>query len=97
MTMTSKQRAKLRGLASGLETIGQFGKGELSDAQVKMVDDQLAKRELIKLRVLETSPYTAAECANLLAERTRSEVVQAIGNRFVLYRRNDKKPVIDLG
>lgn len=97
MAITTKQRARLKSLASGLETTGQFGKGELSEEQVRMVDGQLSKRELVKLQVLETSPYTARECAALVAERTGAEVVQAIGNRFVLYRRNDKKPVIDLG
>ena len=66
--LTSKQRAKLRGIASTGETILQVGKGGVAEALVKQV-----------------------------AEATGSEVVQVIGMKLVLYRRNPEKPVIDLG
>ncbi len=94
--LTSKQRAELRALANPIDTILQVGKNEISDALVTQVKDALTARELIKLRVLETAPYNPREAAELLAERTGAEVVQVIGTRFVLYRRNPKKPVIQL-
>ena len=68
MEITSKQRAKLRGMAQNIETIAQFGKNELSPEQIVMVEQMLTKRELIKCSVLENSPYTARELANMLAE-----------------------------
>ena len=83
--MTSNQRAYLRGLANKLETIFQVGKGGMNDQLIRQVDETLAVRELIKLRVLETSPLSAREAAEI-ASKTRSEVVQVIGYRFVLYR-----------
>ncbi|MBQ8514543.1 MAG: YhbY family RNA-binding protein [Ruminococcus sp.] len=94
--LTSKQRAKLRGIASTYETIFQVGKGGIGDQLVQQVLDALKKRELIKLHVLDNCEYSAAEAAAILAERSRSEVVQVIGNRFVLYKRNPQDPVIDL-
>lgn len=94
--LTSKQRAVLRGMANSMDTIFQVGKGGISDTLVAQTDDALRARELIKLRVLENSGYTAWEAAEQLAEQTGSDVVQVIGSRFVLYRRNPKKPVIDL-
>ena len=94
--LTSKQRAVLRGMANSMDTIFQVGKGGISDTLAAQTDDALRARELIKLRVLENSGYTAREAAEQLAEQTGSEVVQVIGSRFVLYRRNPKKPVIDL-
>ncbi len=94
--LTSKQRAKLRGIASTYETIFQVGKSGIGDQLVQQVLDALKKRELIKLHVLDSCEYSAAEAANILAERSRSEVVQVIGNRFVLYKRNPQDPVIDL-
>ena len=96
MELTSKQRAKLRSIAQTEDTIAQFGKEELTDAQVTMIDKALTKRELIKCSVLETSPYTASEIMNILAEKTNSIPVTAIGRKFVLYRRNKKKPQINL-
>jgi RNA-binding protein len=89
--ITSKQRAQLRGLANPIETILQVGKSGVIDTLTKQVDDALTARELIKLRALENAPVSAREAAEELAQLTRSEVVQVIGTRFVLYRPNPKK------
>ena len=85
--LTSKQRAYLRGIASTYDTIFQVGKGGVSDA--------LRARELIKLRVLDNCEYSSREASTLLAEATKSEVVQVIGSKFVLFKRNPKDPVIE--
>lgn len=94
--LTSKQRAQLRGLASTAECILTVGKGGMSEQLYKQAADALNKRELIKGNVLETCEYSAREAAELIANETGAEVVCAIGNRFVLYLRNQKKPVIQL-
>lgn len=94
--LTSKQRAKLRALANGMETILQVGKGGVTPALEKEAGDALTARELIKGSVLETAPLSSREAADALAAGTDSEVVQVIGMKFVLYRRNPKKPVIEL-
>lgn len=96
MNITSKQRARLKSLAQGLDAIVQFGKSELSEAQTELVNQALTSRELIKCTVLETSPHTAAQAAQVLAERVGATVVQVIGRKFVLYRPNPEKPVIRL-
>ena len=56
----------------------------------------MRKRELIKLRVLDNSAYTSREAAEEIAEKTGADVVQVIGNRFVIFKRNPKEPVIDI-
>ena len=89
--LTSKQRAQLRALANPLEPIVHIGKGDLNDNLVKQADDALEARELIKCRVLETSEYTPREAAEALGKATRSEVVQVIGTKFILYRQSHKK------
>ena len=93
--LTSKQRSRLRAYANKTETIMQIGKDGISEKLVKQVDDALTARELIKLRVLESSPLTAAEAAEKLACDTNSESVMIIGSRFVLYRRNPRKGLLD--
>ncbi|MCI9530015.1 MAG: YhbY family RNA-binding protein [Angelakisella sp.] len=92
--LTSKQRAKLKSIAATTETILQVGKGGVGDQLVKQVEDALTARELVKLHALETAPEEPGTLAQALADATRSEVVQVIGRRMVLYRRNAKKPVI---
>ena len=94
--LTSKQRAYLRSLANSAETILQVGKEGISENLIKQVDDALTARELIKGKVLETAPGFAGEIAAQQAEATGSEVVQVIGMRFVLFRRNLKNPKISL-
>lgn len=98
MELTSKQRAQLRGLASALDTIIHIGKDGISDNLVKQADDALEARELVKGKVLENSMLTAREAAEELKVATRSEVVQVIGNKFVLYRmqRDKTKRKIEL-
>lgn len=94
MELTSKQRAALRAMANGIDTIAQIGKGEIDEDIIRLVDEALTARELIKLRVLQNSMSTAKEAATALSEATGAAVVQVIGTRFVLYRPNPKKPVI---
>lgn len=91
MELTSKQRAQLRGLANGMDTILHIGKDGVGPNLVKQADDALEARELIKGRVLENAMLTPREGAEELARATRSEVVQVIGTRFVLYRETHSK------
>ena len=90
--LTSKQRAQLRGLANGIDAIIHIGKDGVGPSLIKQADDALEARELIKGKVLENSPLSPREGAEELARATRSEVVQVIGARFVLYRETHSKP-----
>lgn len=91
MELTSKQRAQLRGMANSLDTILIIGKDGIGENLVKQANDALESRELIKCRVLENSMLTAKEAAQELGKRSRSEVVQVIGTKFVLYRESHNK------
>ena len=94
--ITSKQRAYLRSLANEIDTIMQVGKGGISPAMVKTVSDALEARELIKIKMLENCELSVREVADTIAGRTKSEVVQVIGTRFVLYRESEKHKRIEL-
>ena len=92
MELTSKQRAQLRSLATNMDTIVHVGKDGIGDNLVKQADDALEARELIKGKVLDNNiEYDARLAAEELAKRTRSEVVQVIGSKFVLYRMQHDK------
>ena len=94
--MDSKTRAKLRSLANPIEAILQVGKNGLGDALQKQVDDALTAREMIKRTVLETCPETPREMAAALAAATGAEVVQVVGRKVTLYRKNPEKTILDL-
>ena len=93
--LRSKQRAALRGVAMKIDPILHIGKGGVIDTLIKQADDVLTARELIKVKVLETCEYDAREAANILSDTLQCEVIQVIGSRIVLYRRNPEKGQYD--
>lgn len=94
--LTSKQRAYLRSLATNCDTILMVGKGGMNEQIIKQAVDAIKKRELIKGRVLESAGITPREAAEEIAAEIKAEVVQVIGTKFVLYKRNEKEPKIEL-
>ena len=92
--LTSKQRAHLRSLAAGADTIVHIGKGGITDNVTAQVSGALLARELVKGRVLENSLLTAREACDALSRACLAEQVQVIGSKFVLYKRNPKEPKI---
>lgn len=95
--MTSKQRAYLKSLAMKMNPILQLGKGGLTPENTASVEEALAARELIKISVLQNCLEDPRAMAEVLAERTHSEIVQVIGKKIVLYRQGkDNKKKIEL-
>ena len=92
MDLTSKQRAQLRSMANDLDTIVHICKDGIGPNLTRQAEDALEARELIKGRVLENSPLSPREGAEELARATRSQVVQVIGTKFVLYRETHSRP-----
>lgn len=84
--MTSKQRAYLKGLAMTMDSVFQIGKSSLTPEITQAIDEVLEARELVKITVLKNCLDDGRSIAQVLAERTRSEVVQVIGRKIVLYR-----------
>ncbi len=94
--MTSKQRAYLRGLANELNPIVQVGKDGVTPEGAAAVEEAFNTHELIKLAVLKNCDEDPREIAETIAGRTHSEVVQVIGRKIVLYKRDRENPKIEL-
>lgn len=94
--MTSKQRSYLKGLAMTMEPILQIGKSSLTPEFTQSVAEALAARELIKISVLQNCMDDPRQMAQVLAERTGSQVVQVIGKKIVLYKegKKEKKKIV---
>lgn len=88
--MTSKQRSYLMKLASGLDPVFQIGKASLTTEFEDAIKEVLESKELIKIHVLKNCLDDPKEIARTLAEDTRSEVVQVIGKKIVLYKQADE-------
>ena len=94
--MTSKQRAYLKSLAMTMDPIFQIGKASLTPENTKAIAEALEARELIKISVLQNCMGDPKELAQMVAERTKSQVVQVIGKKIVLYKegKENKKKIM---
>ncbi len=94
--MTSKQRAYLKGLAMNLDPVFQIGKGSVSPENIAAISEAFNTRELIKVSILKNCADDPRQIAEMVAERTHSQVVQVIGKKIVLYKPDKDKPKIIL-
>lgn len=83
-------------MASTMDTIVIVGKGGITENVIAQMRDALKARELVKGKVLESSLLTAREACVALSEACKAEQVQFIGSKFVLYKRNETDPKIEL-
>ena len=94
--MTSKQRSYLKGLSMNIEPIFQVGKSSITPEYTEAITEAFNKKELIKISVLKNCMDDPRSIAEVLADRTGSQVVQVIGKKIVLYKPDKKDPKIKL-
>ncbi|MCM3743419.1 ribosome assembly RNA-binding protein YhbY [Sporosarcina luteola] len=93
--LTGKQKSYLRSEAHHLQPIFQIGKGGLTEAIIKQIEEALEARELIKVSILQN----CEEDKNTIAEKLQEagiEVAQVIGKILVLYKESTEKKRIVL-
>lgn len=91
--LNSKQRAKLRSVASKLETMVIIGKDGLTDNVLDLIDKQLYAHEMVKVSVLECAEESAKDYLHKTAEALKAEEVCSIGRKFVVYKMSNKKGI----
>jgi RNA-binding protein len=96
MALTGKQRRTLRALGHHLTALLHVGHQGVSPSLIAAVEQALHDHELVKVRVLETSPEPRADAAVALAAATGSEVAQVLGRTVLLYKPHPEKPKIRL-
>lgn len=94
--LTGKQRNYLKGLVNKIRPIGQIGKSGVTPNFITQLEDALKARELVKITILENSFLSTKITASEVAKLTKSEFIQAIGNKFVLYKKSRENPKIEL-
>lgn len=89
--ITTKQRAYLRGLGNALDPIMQIGKDGMTDNVLNGIFLLLEARELVKIKMLKNCDFEPKVLANEIAKQVDADVVQVIGNIFILYKKSTKK------
>lgn len=96
MKLKSKQRQYLKGLGHSLKPVIQVGKDGLSGPVLSSISKALDDHELIKINILETADIDRKKAPQLLTAALNTEIVQTLGRKILLFRRNKEKPKIQL-
>ncbi len=94
--LTSKQRKILRGMSNDMSAIFQIGKSGVGETMIAQLDDALRARQMIKITVLQNADADIRETAEELAQALGAHVVDCLGRKIILYRPDDKEPLLKL-
>jgi RNA-binding protein len=94
--LTGRQRRHLRALGQRLAATLHVGHEGVTEAVVRQADEQLAARELVKVRIAENAPQDRHATAEALAARTGAALAQVLGRTALLYRARADDPEIVL-
>lgn len=86
----------LRSLAHALKPVVRLGQHGLTDAVTKELDGALSHHELVKVKLSASERDARIAQLEAICTAVNAISVQQIGHTATLFRRNDKKPVIEL-
>lgn len=92
VSLTGKQRKKLRGLGHHLEPVVYVGRSGLTSTVIESAVASLKAHELIKVKLGQNCPLGKQEAAEMIAGQTGSALVQLIGKMVLLYQPNPDRP-----
>ena len=96
MSLNNKQNRFLRAQAHSLKPVVLIGSAGLTDSVINEINQALYDHELIKVRVNADDREAKQEMIDAISGQTESFLVQSIGHIGIFYRRNKKKPKIEL-
>lgn len=91
--ITTKQRSKLKAMANTLRPLVTVGKDELTENVLKEIETALYHHELVKVASLQSCETPAKDMCKIACDALGAEPVLCVGNRFVVYKRSDKKDI----
>lgn len=94
--LSGKQRSYLRGKANNLNPYVHIGKEGINESVYNKIDEVLDDHELVKIRILDNSLEDINETTEIICENMGADLVQIIGNVFVIYRKNLEEPKYEL-
>jgi RNA-binding protein len=94
--LTGKDRRYLRSLGNPLKPVVWIGKEGLTPAVRRSIDEAHRGSELIKVKLLDPADHDRKAIAAGIEQGSKSLVVGVVGGTFLLFRRDEKTPVIEL-
>ncbi len=94
--LKKKQKQYLKGLANPLKPVVIIGKDGLTENIISSIDEYLTSHELLKINILKNCEQEIEEIVLDVLANTNSELISQLGRKMVIYRRNNRQPVIEL-
>jgi RNA-binding protein len=84
-----KEKIILRSKSRKLSPVLRVGKGGLTENFIKEAKEVIKKQKLIKIKFLKqsTDNKDKKKLINELAEKTKSELIESVGNVAVIYKK----------
>lgn len=95
MALTPNQLKSLRAQAHALKPVVMVGQQGLKHTIIEEINQALDFHELIKVKIA-ADREEREQISRLIADQTKAQVVQQVGQITVLFRRNKQKPKIVL-
>ncbi|AHG83725.1 RNA-binding protein [Bibersteinia trehalosi USDA-ARS-USMARC-189] len=93
MTLTTKQRQFLKGLAHHLSPVVMLGGNGLTEGVLAEIENALNHHELIKVKIAGADRETKQLIIQAIVRETKATEVQTIGHILVLYRQSEEKKI----
>lgn len=94
--LSQSQIKHLKALGHSLKPLVMLGQSGLTEGVVNETQSTLEHHELIKVRLVGEDRDEREALAESLAEQSGAQIVQRIGHIVLLFKRNPKKPKIEL-
>ena len=95
-TLPPAHRKLLRARAHALRPVVLLGRNGSTEAVARELDAALERHELVKVRLAAADAAARGAQLDALADGAGAAVVQRVGHVATLYRRNRRRPVIEL-
>ena len=96
MQLSKTQLKYLTGLAHNLKPVIMVGQHGVTESLLAELEIALEHHELVKIKIAGEDRDSRNEMIQQLCEHSAAEKVQTIGKTLTLFKRNTKKPKIDL-
>lgn len=96
MALSKPQIKFLVTLAHNLKPVIMVGQNGVTKNLLKELDIALEHHELVKIKIAGEDRESRTEMIKQLSESSSAETIQTIGKTLTLFKRNTKKPKIDL-
>jgi RNA-binding protein len=96
MSLSSKQKKFLKGIAHHMRPLVQVGKNGCTESLVKELNAVISSHELVKVKILSDDQQDFKSLAIELEKATDAEMIHKVGHTALFFRQKKEESAFDL-